>query len=659
MLIWPSIPKCNSVKPTHAVIKYDDNGYYLNISLPKEGSKKIYYTDKNETCKYDCFAYYFHGDYQKTTYSFHCKSQGVKEIEFKVAIEPKKSGKNNGNQNEKIFLIGGKVVENGVNSQKSSKAYSLFEEWVTYVVTNADNLPSPGPNIFYSILHILPSILMIHFLFSTMGKVLRFSSGKNGNDLFGFGKSQLVLAKSNVKFKDVAGIEEEKNELIEIVDYLKNPGKYVAMGARTPKGVLLYGPPGTGKTLLAKAVAGETKVPFFQVSGSSFDDMFVGLGAKRVRDLFARAKKSAPSIIFIDEIDSIASKRSQNSTAGNGGGIIDQTINQLLAEMDGFNTGTSVVVIAATNRLKILDEAILRPGRFDRIIPVYLPDIKEREAILKIHAKNKNLSTKINLNDVARRTPGFSGAQLENVLNEAALLAVRQNRNVITIADIDEAIDRVMAGPAKHTRVISEEEKKQIATHEAGHALVGLFTKGGEVVEKITIIPRGCAAGYMLSTPEKQEMSIKKKSDLLAIVRMALGGRAAEIVKFGKDAISTGAINDLDKATKIVKTMVTQLGMSDAGMTQFVPYQDTKSPFDPKFYSNETALKIDKEIENIIQTEYCNAIKIIKNNKKELNLIVESLLILETIVKEQIDYIHKNLTLPPEALARKKELSKS
>lgn len=661
MLIWPSIPKYNSITPSRAVIKYDANsGYYLDINLPEGGSKKIYYADENETCKYNCFAYYFHSDFQKTTYSFHCKSQGIKEIEFKVVVESQKNEMNNGNKNEKIFLIGRKVVENGVNDpQKFPKAYSLFEEWITYAITNADHLPSPGPNIFYSILHILPSILIIHFLFSTMGKLLRFSSGKSGNDLFGFGKSQLVLAKSNVKFKDVAGIEEEKNELIEIVDYLKNPGKYVAMGARTPKGVLLYGPPGTGKTLLAKAVAGEAKVPFFQASGSSFDDMFVGLGAKRVRDLFARAKKSAPSIIFIDEIDSVASKRGQNSITGNGGGIMDQTINQLLAEMDGFNTGTGIVVMAATNRLKTLDEAILRPGRFDRIIPVYLPDIKEREAILKIHAKNKNLSTKINLNDVARRTPGFSGAQLENVLNEATLLAVRQNKNVITIADIDEAIDRVMAGPAKHTRVISEEEKKQIATHEAGHALVGLFTKGGEVVEKITIIPRGCAAGYMLSTPEKQEMSIKKKSDLLAIVRMALGGRAAEIVKFGKDAISTGAINDLYKATKIVKTMVTQLGMSEAGMTQFVPYQDAKLPFSSKFYSNETALKIDKEIENIIQTEYCNAIKIIKNNKKELNLIVESLLILETIVKEQIDYIHKNLALPPEAIARKKDLNKS
>ena len=490
LLIWPNFPKYDAIKPSHAIIKNDDNGYYLDIFLAKGKNKKIYYANKGKELNYDCFAYYFQDDQQKTTYSFHGKPQGAREVEFKVVVEII-----NKNKNEKNFLIGGETIK----KPKSEDAWSLFQNWITFLTTNADYLPSPKPSIFYIILHTLPSILIVYFLFSSMIRLSRISGGKKGNDLFGFGKNQSILAKSNVKFKDVAGIEEEKSELIEIVDYLKNPEKYVAMGARTPRGVLLYGPPGTGKTLLAKAVAGEAKVPFFQVSGSSFDDMFVGVGAKRVRDLFAKAKKAAPAIIFIDEIDSVASKRGQNSISGSGGGIVDQTINQLLAEMDGFNTKTGIVVMAATNRLKALDEAILRPGRFDRIIQVYLPDIKEREAILKIHAKNKNLSTKINLNDVARRTPGFSGAQLENVLNEATLLAVRQNKNVISITDIDEAIDRVMAGPAKHTKVISEEEKKQIATHEAGHALVGLFTKGGEVVEKITIIPRGDAAGYMLS----------------------------------------------------------------------------------------------------------------------------------------------------------------
>ncbi len=479
--------------------------------------------------------------------------------------------------------------------------------------------------------------------------------GQGEDSIFGMGKSQARIAKSTVRFSDVAGIEEEKNELIEIVDYLKNPEKYAAMGARTPRGVILYGPPGTGKTLLAKAVAGEASVPFFQASGSSFDDMLVGVGAKRVRDLFTRAKKAAPSIIFIDEIDSVAGKRGRNDIAG-GGGIADQTINQLLAEMDGFNTRTGVVIMAATNRLDFLDEAILRPGRFDRHIQVNLPDIKEREAILKIHARNKNLSSKVNLGDIARRTPGFSGAQLENVLNEATLLAVRLGKTAIGMSEIDEAIDRVIAGPAKHTRVITEEEKKQIAYHEAGHALVGLHTKGGDVVEKITIIPRGNAAGYTLATPEKQELAIQKKSDLLAIIRTTLGGRAAEEVIYGKNAISTGASNDLYKVTNIVRSMVAQLGMSDVGMTQFIPTEGAVPAYAQKSFSEMTNQKIDKEIEEIIQSEYANAKEIIKKNKKELDLIVETLLILETIVKEQIDFIHKKLELPPEAVEKKKAL---
>ncbi|MBQ6970526.1 ATP-dependent zinc metalloprotease FtsH [bacterium] len=481
--------------------------------------------------------------------------------------------------------------------------------------------------------------------------------GQGEESIFGIGRSQAKIVRSSVKFSDVAGIEEEKNELIEIVDYLKNPEKYAAMGARTPRGVLLYGPPGTGKTLLAKAVAGEAKVPFFQVSGSGFEDMLVGVGAKRVRDLFNRAKKAAPSIIFIDEIDSVASKRGRADIIGGGGGIADQTINQLLAEMDGFNTKTGVVIMAATNRLEALDEAILRPGRFDRHIQVNLPDIKEREAILKIHARNKNLSTKVELADIARRTPGFSGAQLENVLNEATLLTVRRNKTAITMDEIDEAIDRVIAGPAKHTRIITDKERKQIAYHEAGHALVGLHSKGGDVIEKITIIPRGVAAGYTISTPAKQELSIQRKTDLLAIVRTTLGGRAAEFVEYGPQAISTGAANDLYKVSTIVRSMVTQLGMSEVGMTQLVPSVGMKNSFAQKLYSEDTAVKIDHEVEKIIQQEYQKAIDIVTKNKKELELIVETLLLLETIVKKQIDYIHKKLKLPQEALDKKRSLS--
>jgi cell division protease FtsH len=489
-----------------------------------------------------------------------------------------------------------------------------------------------------------------------MFKMMKMQGGGAGDEqsIFTIGKSQAKLTQSNVRFSDVAGIEEEKAELIEIVDYLKNPEKYAAMGARTPRGVILYGPPGTGKTLLAKAVAGEAKVPFFQVSGSAFEDMLVGVGAKRVRDLFLRAKKSAPSIIFIDELDSVASKRGKNDVLGGGGGIADQTINQLLAEMDGFSTKTGVVVMAATNRLDVLDDAILRPGRFDRHIQVNLPDIKEREAILKIHAKNKNISASVNLEDIARRTPGFSGAQLENVLNEATLLAVRFNKSSITTQEIDEAIDRVIAGPAKHSRVITESEKKQIAYHEAGHALVGLHTPGSDVVEKITIIPRGQAAGYTLSAPEKQEIRIQKKSDLLSIITGILGGRAAEEVIYGKSEISTGAANDLYKVTNIVRAMVTQLGMTNLGMTQYVPSEGTVSPYAAKLYSEKTAQRIDDEINDIICTQYEKAKAIIAKNRKELDLIVEALIILETIVKNQIDYIHKNLALPQEALERKR-----
>ncbi|GHU50609.1 hypothetical protein FACS189459_4790 [Bacilli bacterium] len=495
--------------------------------------------------------------------------------------------------------------------------------------------------------------IMIYY-FRTMGKM---QGGEEGGGIFSMGKSQAKIAQSNIKFADVAGIDEEKEELIEIVDYLKNPQKYVAMGARTPRGVILYGPPGTGKTLLAKAVAGEASVPFFQASGSSFDDMLVGVGAKRVRDLFNKAKKAAPSIIFIDEIDSVASKRGKNDVMGGGSGIADQTINQLLAEMDGFSSRTGVVVIAATNRLDVLDDAILRPGRFDRHIQISLPDIKERIAILKIHAKNKNISASVKLEDIARRTPGFSGAQLENVLNEATLLTVRFDKTAIGLPEIDEAIDRTIAGPAKRARVIGEDEKRQIAYHEAGHALVGLYAPGSEKVEKITIIPRGNAGGYTISNPEKQESFIQTKTELLSTVRSLLGGRASEAVEFGLENVSTGASNDLYRASNIARSMVTQMGMSDAGMTQFVPSEGQTNQFQ-KLYSEQTAQKIDAEVESIIKTEFNNAIKIIKTNPKELKLIVDCLLLLETIVKPQIDYIHKNKKLPKEAIEAQEKLKK-
>ena len=531
--------------------------------------------------------------------------------------------------------------------------------WVSQMLLNASiNAVVPSSSsVGYVLLQLLPTVAIIALFIWYFSKMSRLQGGGE-ESIWSVGKSQAKLAKSNIRFDDVAGLKEEKEELIETVDYLRNPSKYAAMGARAPKGIILYGPPGTGKTLLAKAVAGEAKVPFYQVSGSSFEDMLVGVGAKRVRDLFNNAKKTAPSIIFIDEFDSVAAKRGRAEIAGAGAGIADQTINQLLAEMDGFDTKSGIVIIAATNRLDVLDEAILRPGRFDRHIQVNLPDIKERELILKIHARNKNISSRVNLGDIARRTPGFSGAQLENVLNEATLLAVRNNKMAVGMEEIDEAIDRVIAGPAKHSRVITEDEKKQIAYHEAGHALVGLNMPGSDVVEKITIIPRGQAAGYTLSTPEKQEISIQKKSDLLAIITSTLAGRAAEEIIYGKENISTGAANDLFKVTRITKAMVAQLGMTDLGMAQLIPTEGIVNPYSNP-YSELTAQKIDAEVEKIIQEQYKRAKDIISKNRLELDLIVDSLLVLETIVKEQIDYIHTNKKLPQEVIDKKKVLESS
>lgn len=508
------------------------------------------------------------------------------------------------------------------------------------------------------IVSLMPVIIMI-VIFSIFYKMMRrgmggMGDGEGSDNVFTIGKSQAKLAKSTIRFTDVAGIQEEKNELIEIVDYLKNPGRYAQMGARVPRGVILYGPPGTGKTLLAKAVAGEAGVPFFQVTGSAFEDMLVGVGAKRVRDLFMKAKKAAPCIIFIDEIDSVGSKRGKLEMSNYS--VAEQTLNQLLAEMDGFNNRTGVVVMAATNRLDVLDDALLRPGRFDRHIQVNLPDIKEREAILKIHASNKNLSAKVSLNDIARRTPGFSGAQLENVLNEATLLAVRANRNAISMEDLDEAIDRVMAGPAKKSRVLNDFDKKLTAYHEAGHAIVGLHLKGADEVQKITIIPRGQAGGYTLSTPKEAEMLMKRKSDLLNMVAGALGGRAAEEIIYGAENITTGASNDFYKATNIVRLMVTQLGMSRLGLTQFVPSEGVAAN-NPniKMYSDKTAQEIDVVIDEILKQQYEVAKKIIQENREEHELIVETLLLQETIVKKDIDYIHKEKKLPESALEIKRQ----
>ena len=472
---------------------------------------------------------------------------------------------------------------------------------------------------------------------------------KAGGGIFNPGKNQAQKIISDKKFSDIAGNEEVKEEVKELVDYLKNPTKYSAAGARIPKGILLGGPPGTGKTLIAKATAGEANVPFYFISGSNFVEMYVGVGAKRVRELFKDARKEAPAIIFIDEIDAVG--RSRGAGIGGGNDEREQTLNQLLVEMDGMAENSGILIMAATNRTDVLDPALLRPGRFDRTITVNLPDIKEREEILKLHAKGKRIDPEVTFANLAKRTPGYSGAQLENVINEAALLSVRENTGVITKLQIDEAIDRVMSGPAKKTRTISPEELTMVAYHEAGHAVVGLKVPGGNKVQKITIIPRGNAGGYNLMLPEKEKYN-KTKLELESMIKSYMGGRAAEEIVYGKENISTGAADDIQRATSIARRMVTEWGMSSLGPIQyeepegsvFLGRDYTKSKFTSDALSNE----IDTEVRKIITSAQKEAKKIIEDNKKLLELIKTLLLKKETIVAEEIEYIEKNMKLPPE-----------
>lgn len=468
-----------------------------------------------------------------------------------------------------------------------------------------------------------------------------------GGGIFNPGKNQAQKIISDKKFSDIAGNEEVKEEVKELVDYLKQPQKYAAAGARIPKGILLGGPPGTGKTLIAKATAGEANVPFFFISGSNFVEMYVGVGAKRVRELFKEARKEAPAIIFIDEIDAVG--RSRGAGIGGGNDEREQTLNQLLVEMDGMAENSGILIMAATNRTDVLDPALLRPGRFDRTITVNLPDIKEREEILKLHAKGKRIDSDITFKNLAKRTPGYSGAQLENVINEAALLSVREGTGVITKNQIDEAIDRVMSGPAKKTRTISPEELEMVAYHEAGHAVVGLKVPGGNKVQKITIIPRGNAGGYNLMLPEKEKYN-KSKLELEAMIKSYMGGRAAEEIVYGKENISTGAADDIQRATSIARRMVTEWGMSSLGPVQyeepegsvFLGRDYTKSKI-----SDALSQEIDNEVRKIIVNAQKEAIKVIKENKELLELIKTLLLERETIVAEEIEYIEKNMKLPP------------
>ena len=466
--------------------------------------------------------------------------------------------------------------------------------------------------------------------------------GSGGKSMdFGKSKAQLVTGEKTKTFKEVAGLTEEKEEVQELIDFLKNPKKFQSMGARIPKGVLLVGPPGTGKTLLARAVAGEAKVPFYYISGSDFVELFVGIGASRVRDMFKQAKMNAPCLIFIDEIDAVGRQRG----AGLGGGHDEreQTLNQLLTEMDGFGANEGIIIIAATNRPDVLDPALLRPGRFDRQITVSLPDKNARKEILAVHAKNKTLDKTVTLDNLAKRTPGFSGADLENLLNEAALLAVRRNKKAITMAEIDEATDRVLMGPAKVTKKYNDKEKKLVAYHEAGHAVLGLKLDGANEVQKITIIPRGHAGGYTMMLP-KEETFTSTKKELLDSICGLLGGRVAEEITFNE--VTTGAHDDFKKATKIARRMVTEYGMSSLGpMMLDEPSENTflgRDYHKNKNFSDIVAHEIDEEMRDIIRTCYENSKKILNENKDLLKLIAETLLEEETITKEQIDYLVKH-----------------
>ena len=485
----------------------------------------------------------------------------------------------------------------------------------------------------------LPLIIMIVIGVVLVRSMMKAQGGNN--QAFDFGKSKARLEDaSKIRFSDVAGCEDEKEEMKEVVDYLKNPKKYAKAGARIPKGVILKGYPGTGKTLLAKAVAGEASVPFYYISGSDFLEMFVGVGASRVRDMFKKARMTAPCIVFIDEIDAIG--RQRGTGLGGGHDEREQTLNQLLVEMDGFENNSGVIVLAATNRVDVLDPALLRPGRFDRQIEVSLPDVKGREEILKVHARNKQLSSDVSLEAVAKRTPGFSGAQLENVLNEAAILSVRENHNYITSADIDEAIDRVMAGPAKKTKIMPENRKKIVAYHESGHAVIGLKEPYAGKVEKITIIPRGEAEGYVLYTPN-DDGYLQTKNELTARIVSSLAGRASEEIFF--DDVTTGAVADIESATNVARAMVTRFGMSSLGP---IKYEQSQSEiFLGRDYgaaprvSGAVANEIDVEVRKIIHECLEKAKQILLENKDLLILIAEALLKYETITSDEIDFLVK------------------
>ena len=535
-------------------------------------------------------------------------------------------GKMDGYKDNEYFKV---AAPYGQSTSEVLQKYYTTNNFKWEVEKNSEN-----SNWIVLLVNVVPVVVIL------AGCMLLFSRlNKTNSNSMDFGRSRARLSEDGgkVRFKDVAGLKEEKEEVAEIIDFLKNPKKFQKMGARIPKGVLLEGPPGTGKTLLARAVAGEANVPFYYISGSDFVELFVGVGASRVRDMFKQAKASAPCLIFIDEIDAVG--RQRGTGLGGGHDEREQTLNQLLTEMDGFGVNEGIIVMAATNRPDVLDPALLRPGRFDRQVTVGLPDPTERLDILKVHAKGKTLASNVSLENLSHRTPGFSGADLENLLNEAALLAVRRDKEKITMAEIDEATDRVLMGPAKVSRKYNDKEKRLVAIHESGHAVVGLKLEDAEDVHKITIIPRGSAGGYTMMMPKEEHMAVQTKNELLARITGLLGGRVAEELFLGE--MTTGASDDFSKATKIARAMVTQYGMSDLGPLTLEEKNEGiflgRDYNKARDFSDAVALEIDKEVQKIIEECYKETKRILKENEKLVNAIADALIERETITKEEIE----------------------
>ena len=585
----------------------------------------------------------------------------LNELSNKTVTEIKVTPKSS----ESIYYVEGKLKNYKENESFKTKVIESEIDTISkYVtenkITKYENKSDPGSSsIVYILVNVAPFVIILIVCYIFFTKIA--SGNKNSMD---FGRSRAKLSDGNfkVKFNDVAGLKEEKEEVAELIDFLKNPKKFQRLGARIPKGVLLVGPPGTGKTLLAKAVAGEANVPFFYISGSDFVELFVGVGASRVRDMFKEAKRSAPCLIFIDEIDAVG--RQRGTGLGGGHDEREQTLNQLLTEMDGFGANEGIIIIAATNRPDVLDPALLRPGRFDRQVTVSLPDSNEREDILKVHSKNKSLAKDVNLKNLSQRTPGFSGADLENLLNEAALLAVRRNKDAITMDEIDEATDRVLMGPAKTSRKITEKEKKLVSIHEAGHAVIGIKLEDANEVHKITIIPRGVAGGYTMMLPKEEKIGIMTKKELEASIVGLLGGRVSEETFLHET--TTGASDDFKKATNIARSMVTKYGMSDLGPIQYE--QESEGVFlgrdytKTKNFSDQVALEIDEQVRKIIEECYAKAKDIINKNKDLVMLLSDALMERETLTKEQIESLVKtgkiSDDLDAEELSKLRELAK-